>query len=95
VYTPRSGPEESLYLGAELFHLLLELAAGFQLGDVSSDDTFANISIFTKRLLREDDGRLLAWSPTDEEAVYVVSIVKNGNDAESRQVLTLSRLTGD
>jgi serine/threonine protein kinase len=94
VYTPRTGPEESLYLGAELFHLLLELAAGFQLGDVASDDTFNNISIFTKRLLREDDGRLLAWSPTDEETVYVVSIEKTGSDTESRQVLTLSRLTG-
>lgn len=92
VYTPRTGPEESLYLGAELFHLLLELAAGYQLGDVSSDDTFANISIFTKRLLREDDGRLLAWSPTDEETVYMVSIEKAGIGTESRQDLTLSRL---
>jgi serine/threonine protein kinase len=94
VYSPRTGPEESLSLGAELFHLLLELAAGYQLGDVSSDDTFANISIFTKRLLREDDGRLLAWSPTDEETVYMVSIEKAGEGAETRQVLTLSRLQG-
>ncbi|MFM7167679.1 MAG: protein kinase domain-containing protein [Planctomycetaceae bacterium] len=93
VYQPHMGPEESLYLGAELFHLLLQLEAGYQLGDVSSDDTFTNISIFTKRLLREDDGRLLAWSPTDEETVYVVAIEKTGSDGEYRQVLTLSRLT--
>lgn len=95
VYQPRTGPEESLYLGAELFHLLRELAEGYQLGDVSSDDTFTNISIFTRRLLREDDGRLLAWSPTDEETVYVAAIEEAGGEAESRQILTLSRLKED
>ena len=95
MYKPRTGPEESLYLGAELFHLLRELAEGYQLGDVSSDDTFTNISIFTRRLLREDDGRLLAWSPTDEETVYVAAIEEAGGEAESRQILTLSRLKED
>ena len=42
IYRYRNGrDEERLGLGAELFHLLLELAEGYQLGDVSTDDTFA------------------------------------------------------
>jgi hypothetical protein len=55
--------EECLALGAELFHLLLELADGYQLGDVSTDDTFAHLSIFVQRLVREDERELLAWNP--------------------------------
>src|SRR5207244_5243492 len=51
--------EEQLRLGAELFHLLLELADGYQLGDVSTDDTFAHLSIFVQRLVREDERELL------------------------------------
>ena len=56
--------EERLRLGADLFHLLLELSEGYQLGDASTDDTFAHLSIFVQRLEREDDRRLLAWNPT-------------------------------
>ena len=42
-------------MGAELFHLLLELSDGYQMGDVSTEDTFAHLSIFVQRLVREDD----------------------------------------
>ena len=49
IYRYRDGNEERLRMGAELFHLLLELADGYQLGDVSTDDTFANLSIFVQR----------------------------------------------
>ena len=61
--------EERLRLGAELFHLLLELSEGYQLGDASTDDTFAHLSIFVQRLEREDDRRLLAWNPMREDAI--------------------------
>lgn len=65
--------EERLRLGAELFHLLLELKDGYQLGDDSSDETFAHLSIFVQRLVREDHRQLFAWSPMREDAVYRVS----------------------
>ena len=39
----------------ELFHLLLELAEGYQLGDASTNDTFTNLSLFVQRLVREDE----------------------------------------
>jgi hypothetical protein len=64
-----------LLLGAELFHLLLELADGYQLGDVSTDDAFANLSIFVQRLVREDERELLAWNPMNDEELYRISAV--------------------
>jgi hypothetical protein len=64
---------ELLHLGLELFHVLLELARGYQLGDVSTDDNFAHLSLFVKRLLREDDHELFAWNPMQEAAVYRIS----------------------
>jgi serine/threonine protein kinase len=74
VYRYRNGrDEERLRLGAELFHLLLELADGYQLGDISTDDTFAHLSIFVQRLVREDERELLAWNPMQDEAIYQVS----------------------
>jgi serine/threonine protein kinase len=74
VYRYRNGRnEERLRLGAELFHLLLELADGYQLGDVSTDDTFAHLSLFVQRLVREDERHLLAWNPMQDEAIYHVS----------------------
>jgi len=73
VYRYRTEKEERLRLGAELFHLLLELADGYQLGDVSTDDTFANLSIFVQRLVREDERELLAWNPMQDERIYNVA----------------------
>ena len=69
-YRYRDGRKERLRLGAELFHLLLELSEGYQLGDVSTDDTFAHLSIFVQRLVREDDRTVFAWNhccPTKKE----------------------------
>lgn len=71
-YTYKDGRKESLRLGAELFHLLLELGDGFQLGDVSTDDVFANLSIFVQRLVREDERTLFAWNPIQDEGIYKV-----------------------
>jgi serine/threonine protein kinase len=75
IYKYRKGNEERLLLGAELFHLLLELADGYQLGDVSTDDAFANLSIFVQRLVREDERELLAWNPMNDEELYRISAV--------------------
>lgn len=73
VYRYRNGRKERLRLGADLFHVLLELGSGYQLGDVSTDDTFAQLAIFVQRLVREDERRLLAWNPMRDEAIYEVS----------------------
>jgi hypothetical protein len=73
VFRYRNGTEERLRLGADLFHLLLELADGYQLGDVSTDDTFAHLSIFVQRLVREDERELLAWNPMQDDTLYRLS----------------------
>src|SRR5262249_39582980 len=97
IYRYRNGRgEERLRLGAELFHLLLELADGYQLGDVSTDDTFAHLSIFVQRLVREDEQELLAWNPMQDEAIYKVSAALRGMESGVRQLMTISNIaSGD
>ena len=73
IYRYRDGKEERLRLGADLFHVLRELDEGYQLGDVSTDDTFAQLSIFVQRLVREDDRRVLAWNPMKDDAIYEIA----------------------
>lgn len=90
IYRYRSGAEEHLRLGAELFHLLLELSDGYQLGDVSTDDTFANLSIFVQRLIREDERELLAWSPMNESLLYKVSARLDQSEDGVRQRMALT-----
>ena len=90
VYTYRDGKEEKLRLGADLFHLLLELGDGYQLGDVSTDDTFAQLSIFVQRLVREDQRELLAWNPMQDEQVYRVAAVVGNFNGETLQRLEIS-----
>lgn len=87
VYAYGDGREERLRLGAELFHLLLELSEGYQLGDASTDDTFAHLSIFVQRLEREDDRRLLAWNPMRDEAVHEIAAASAGGDGPQRLVI--------
>ena len=79
-------------MGAELFHLLLELADGYQLGDVSTDDTFAHLSIFVQRLVREDERTLMAWNPMQDEAVYQVSTRMAEMDKGMQQRMTIAPL---
>ena len=86
IYRYRDGREERLRLGAELFHLLLELGEGYQLGDVSTDDTFAHLSIFVQRLVREDDRRVFVLSPMSDD-LRVVSVL----DTNERQQIVISR----
>ena len=89
-YRYRDGREESLRFGAELFHLLLELSDGYQLGDVSTDDTFARLSIFVQRLVREDDRRLLAWNPMRDGTIFEVSArITTRDDVGVRQQMVI------
>ena len=88
VYRYGDGREERLRLGAELFHLLMELSEGYQLGDASTDDTFAHLSIFVQRLEREDDRRLLAWNPMmRDDRIYEVVAKSASEDGPQRLVL--------
>ena len=83
IYRYRDGSEERLRLGAELFHLLLELSDGYQLGDVATDDVFAHLSIFVQRLVQQEDHQrqMFAWNPMCEEKIFEVSV----NTVLSRQ----------
>ena len=89
IYRYRDGREERLRLGADLFHLLLELSNGYQLGDVSTDDAFAHLSIFVQRLVREDDRKVLAWNPMQDDAIYEVSAEIVENDGTGVQQLMI------
>jgi len=93
IYRYRDGQEEHLKLGAELFHLLLELADGYQLGDVSTDDTFANLSIFVQRLVREDERELLAWNPMQDERIYKVAAIDRETPDGPRQRIEIVPMT--
>jgi len=93
IYRYRDGREERLRLGAELFHLLLELSDGYQLGDVSTDDTFANLSIFVQRLVREKERELLAWNPMQDEIIYRVFAEIDERSGAPRQQIVLKPLT--
>lgn len=78
-YTYADDSEETLLLGSELFHLLLELKDGFQLSDTLSDNTFSHLSIFTQRLVQEDERSMRCWNPMDERTLYEFAIKpKNG-----------------
>lgn len=97
IYRYQDGQEESLRLGADLFHLLLELGEGYQLGDISTDDTFAHLSIFVQRLVREDEHKLFAWNPMQDELTYEVSsrIESTQAGVKQRMFLTRSLRKGD
>ncbi len=90
LYRYGDGREERLRLGADLFHLLLELEEGYQLGDISSDDTFAHLSIFVQRLIREDERRLLAWNPLQEEVIYEVSALLTHTESGPQQRIVIT-----
>jgi len=92
IYRYRDGNEERLRLGAELFHLLLELADGYQLGGISTDDTSAHLSIFVQRLVREDERELLAWNPMQDERIHKISAVMCKGDGDPQQRIDLTTL---
>ena len=87
--------EERLALGAELFHLLLELADGYQLGDVSTDDTFAHLSIFVQRLVREDERELLAWNPMKDTLTFKIAAVLKEVEGVRQQQMVIEPLSSE
>ena len=93
IYRRHDGGKERLRMGADLFHLLLELSDGYQLGDVSTDDTFAHLSIFVQRLVQEDDREVFAWNPMNDEAVYRISAEKQLTDSGLKQQLTAHKIS--
>ena len=94
-YRYRHGGLEELPLGADLFHLLLELSEGYQLGDVSTNDILTQLSIFVQRLVREDERQLFAWNPMQSEEVYKVSTSVQNTEAGALQPITISALSRD
>jgi serine/threonine protein kinase len=90
IYHYQDGREERLRLGADLFHLLLELGEGYQLGDVSTDDTFAHLSIFVQRLVREGENQMFAWNPMQDDITYAVFTRIEQTHAGVRQRMFLS-----
>ena len=87
-YRAADGREDILSMGYELFHTLLSLASGEQLSELRSDDLFANLTIFTQRLAKEDEGHLLAWNPKSDVTLHRLSIQRS----LTRQVLACEPL---
>jgi len=84
--------EVTLQIGARLFHFLLDLNDGYQLGDIATDDIFANLSIFVQRLIREDYRKLYAWNPIKENAVFEITAKKpNDGDYTVHQPISMSQ----
>ncbi len=92
IYQYRDGGDERLRLGAELFHLLLELSEGYQLGDISNDDSFTHLSIFVQRLAHENECEIMAWNPMKDEKIYRITTHIEQKDEVFLQKLVLSPL---
>ena len=83
-------------MGTELFSLLLELSDGYQLGDISTDDTFAHLSIFVQRLVREDEREMIAWNPMKDEAIFKISAgIEEIEDGEKQKMVISQVIQGD
>jgi len=90
-YRYKDGRRERLRLSAGLFHRLLRLSDGYQLADVSTDDTFANLSVFLRRLVQEDDRDLMAWNAMHDDTVYRLSAELAEESGEPTQKLVIRR----
>ena len=84
IYQSPNGRPETLRMGSDLFSLLLDLADGYQLTDSSSDDVFANLSIFTQRLAQEVECEVFAWNPAEESRVNRIVIEATGGVQQLR-----------
>ncbi len=92
IYTYKNGRKERLRINADLFHQLIELSEGYQLGDISSDDTFSHLSIFVQRLVQEDDREILAWTPIEDESVFRVYIANEQTTKDIEQILRIEKI---
>ena len=88
-YRYLDGREERLRLGAEPFHLLLELSDGYQLGDVATDDAFAHLSIFVQRLAQEEYRGVFAWNPMHEDTIFDLSVRMDEAGSDPRQCIVI------
>ena len=91
IYRYQDGSKEILQIGFELFQLLLELGDGYQLYDTSSDDIFANLSLFVKRLVQEDEKCVMAWTPIGDDEVYKISIEQHNENDKPRQNIVIRK----
>ena len=74
IYKPLAGPTERLTISLELYALLMDLADGVQILDAFSDDVFANLGVFTQRVVQEDERTLRGWNPAEEDRVFEIVI---------------------
>jgi len=98
VYEYEDGDQERLPMSAELFHRLLRMSEGYQLADISMDDTFARLSIFLQRIAREGDREVMAWNPMRDESVFRISVERGGaggGDAQTKQVVVIRAVDGE
>ena len=92
VYEYEEGGEERLPMSADLFHRLLRMSEGYQLADISTDDTFARLSIFLQRIAREGDRDIMAWNPVRDESMFGISIGHAGDsesEASGKQIVEI------
>ena len=85
-YDMLHGAPEELIVSLELYTLLMELADGVQILDAFSDDIFANLSVFTRRLAQEDERALRAWNPAAGDTVHRLSVEQD----RDRQIIVLT-----
>jgi serine/threonine protein kinase len=90
-YDLGEGRYESLGVSLEMFVLLMELSDGAQIADAFSDDVFANLGVFTQRLVQEDKKRLYAWNPAAEDQLFEAGIMPNPNE----QKVVLRRVSAE
>lgn len=95
-YSYKDGRKERLRLSAGLFHRLLRLKEGYQLADVSTDETFANLSVFLRRLAQENDRKIMAWNPMRDDTIFRVSTeVENDPDGPKQKLVIHSDSGGE
>ncbi len=91
IYRYAGGDNETLVLGLDLFHLLLELKDGVQLSGVGEEGIFANLEIFTQRLAGEDARELRGWHPSDDRRLFRIHV----EERDGRQHLLRESCSSD
>lgn len=74
VYRYADGSDEVLSMGYGLFHTLLAVSEGEQLGDRLADDLYANLKLFVQRLSMEDEREWFAWHPRGQSEVLRLAV---------------------
>ncbi|MFN3684283.1 MAG: protein kinase domain-containing protein [Fimbriimonadaceae bacterium] len=74
VYRYAGGGEEILSMGYGLFHTLLAVGEGEQLGERLADDLYANLKLFVQRLSMEDEREWYAWHPRGQDEVLRLAV---------------------